>query len=89
MAVVGDGEGWWFLQDRGHACGFKQVLTTGLSLYVSNRVASPMVTTALKPTMLPGLGESPLVPTRMSVYCRPDAVVIVSPLPGCVVMVDG
>ena len=38
---------------------------------------------ALKPTMFPGLGESPDVPTRMSTYCRPDAVVMVSPLPGC------
>ena len=38
---------------------------------------------ALKPTIFPGVGESPDVPTRMSTYCRPDAVVMVSPLPGC------
>ena len=42
---------------------------------------SPIVTTALNPTTVPGRGVSPRVPMSTSTYWSPDAVVTVSPDP--------
>mmetsp|Transcript_39895 Transcript_39895/g.79840 ORF Transcript_39895/g.79840 Transcript_39895/m.79840 type:complete len:214 (+) Transcript_39895:677-1318(+) len=53
----------------------------GLSLAVSNRTLSPMDTLALMPTTLPASGALPELLTRISLYLRPLAVSITSPLP--------